>query len=58
VTMHMLDMTGRLQKQVEMRAAVGENLFNISLENLPDGLYLFVIVQGDYRELKKIIVNK
>jgi len=58
VTMHMLDMTGRLQKQVEMRAAVGENLFNISLENLPDGLYLFVIVQGDYREMKKIVINR
>jgi len=54
----MLDMTGRLLKLVETRAAEGENLFNISLENLPDGLYLFVIVQGDYRELKKIVINR
>lgn len=58
VTMRMLDMTGRLQKLVETWAAEGENTFTISLENLPNGLYLFEIVQGDYRELKKVIIRK
>ena len=58
ITMYLLDMTGRLQKLSETKAAEGENAFNLDVENLPDGLYLFVIVQGDYREMKKIVINK
>lgn len=58
VTMRMLDMTGRMLKLTETRAAEGENTFTISLENLPDGMYLFVIVQGEYREMRKIVINR
>ncbi|HPT14775.1 MAG TPA: T9SS type A sorting domain-containing protein [Bacteroidales bacterium] len=58
VTMRLLDMTGRLLKLAETKVAEGENTFTLNLENLPDGMYLFVIVQGEYREMKKIIVNR
>jgi hypothetical protein len=58
VTMRLLDMTGRLQWQFETKAVQGDNNFTISHENLPNGLYLFGIAQGDYREMKKVVINR
>ncbi|NTW23460.1 MAG: T9SS type A sorting domain-containing protein [Lentimicrobium sp.] len=58
VTMRLFDTTGRQQKRLETRVSEGDNAFVIGLENLPDGLYLFEIVQGVNREIKKVVIHK
>lgn len=50
------DMTGRLLKKTEFAPATGENSFTVDIENLPGGICFFELVQGEFRDLRKMVI--